>query len=184
MVKLHRLILALFALTSIVLAYGLPKEFLLSRLESANTGAVSLQDFKGKTVLICLAGRKSFDAGHGQLANLVKAFPGRTDFSALLVADLPGVPGFVKSAVIKNVEESHAKTAALIGRAPTFYSLLDWQGLYSSQFGASGETNDSYFLVVVDRYQRLHHRSQQNLNGVSETQLFEQARRALAELLK
>jgi len=166
------------------LAYGLPKEFLQSRLESADTAAICLQDLKGKTVLICLAGRKSFEAGHTQLANLVKAFPGRSELTALMVADLPGVPGFVKSAVIKNIEESHARTSALIGRAPTFYSLLDWEGVYSRQLGASGETNDSYFLIVVDRHQRLTHRSQQNLNGVSEEQLFRETRQCLAELLK
>ncbi len=170
-------------------AFPLPSPLLDFKLSGAEAGTLSLADFKGKTVILVLAGRKSYDSANVQLRNLALAFADDDRVVTMMVADLPGVPGFVKGAVLKGLSEKHAEmNTSLAGggkkTAKHLYTLYDWEGVYSRELGASGETNDTYHLAVIDRNRRVAELVQQKVNGVSETQIFNLAKAAVNKSLK
>ena len=187
--RLGRALLFVLLLSGMLWAFPLPAALLDAKLSGAETGSLGLADFKAKTVVLVLASRKSYDAANVQLRDLGLAFADDDRVAIVMIADLPGVPGFVKGAVLKGLSEKHAEMNASLaaGRkkpAKHLYTLYDWEGVYARELGASGETNDTYHLVVIDRNRRILEQVQQKVNGVTEAQIFNLAKSTVAKSLK
>jgi hypothetical protein len=113
--------------------------------------------------------------------------------SAVVVADLDGVPGLVKGIVRRGVVDKHrtldrqtAESLSLLGRTfPTrdrTLTLLDWDGAFARELGVSGMTEKTYHAYVVDRSGRLVAHITQAKGDGSERGNIGKAMKALATL--
>lgn len=155
------------------LALPLPKTLLTARLASAEKGSTcSLSDSAGKTLVLLLAGRKSYPSAYDQAVLLTKEWGSNEKVAAFLVADLGGVPGFVRGAAEDALLKSHRNANGRLPAGSSIVTMLDWDGTFAKQLDVVGESNDGYLLYVVDRRGQIVLRLAQGVNDITEEQLF------------
>ena len=168
-------------------SYPLGADICDAAFESLDPPSTKLKSLRGKTLVVALTGRNSFESGHAQVRAILQAFPEQADLIGIVVADLPGVPGFVKGTIVENVVENHKKTSQslrkLKSNGPKFFSFLDWKGLLAQEVGANGDTSDTYHLLLIDRGLNNRLQIQQKVNGVTEKMIFEEAKAYLEKTL-
>lgn len=174
-----RLLLALaFPLCASALPF--PKDLVGARLASPEPGATSsLSDARGKAVVVLIAGRKSYPAAYEQAVRLTREWKSNDLAVATVVADLGGVPGFVRGAAEEALVKSHKSANERLPARTKVLTLLDWEGLFARQLDIVGESNEGYLVYVLDRRGQVLLRLAQNVNDITEDQLF---RAVLGEL--
>jgi hypothetical protein len=171
--KLLLTLLLGFSVYSCVWALPLPKSLLTARFASADKGSTcSFSDSAGKTWVVLVAGRKSYPAAYEQAVLLTKEWASNEKVAAFVVADLAGVPGFVRGAAEDALLMSHRNANGRLPAGTRIVSMLDWDGLFAKQLDIVGESNDGYLLYVVDRRGQIVLRLTQGVNDITEEQLF------------
>jgi hypothetical protein len=154
-------------------ALSFPKELFAARLASPEPGTTSsLGDARGKAIVVLVAGRKSYPAAYEQAVRLTREWNSNDQAVAVVVADLGGVPGFVRGAAEEALVKSHKSANERLPAGTRVTTLLDWEGLFARQLDVVGESNDGYLLYVVDRRGQVLLRLAQNVNDITEDQVF------------
>lgn len=170
------------ALGIVVQALPLPKILLSSPFPTPDkTVKRSLSDEPGKTLVIFLAGRKSYSAAYEQAVRLSRAWGNDQQVRAFVVADLAGVPGFVRGMAEESLLRSDAEANRRLPAGARIVTFLDWEGLFAKQLDVVGESNDHYLLYVVDRRGRIVERLTQKINDMTEERVFELTQAAVQE---
>ena len=166
-------LLLAFSLHLGAFALPLPKTLLTARLAGAEKGSTcALSDSAGKTLVLLVAGRKSYPSAYDQAVLLTKEWGSNEKVAAFVVADLGGVPGFVRGAAEDALVKSHRSANGRLPVGSSVVTMLDWEGLFARQLDAVGESNDGYLLYVVDRRGQIVLRLAQGVNDITEEQLF------------
>ena len=165
------LILAL-SLTLGAVALPLPKALTTTPFAGADRAAISLGDYRGKTLVLFVAGRKSYNSAYEQAIRLTREWGNNDNVAAFLVADLGGVPGFVKGVAQEALVKSHREANSRLPAGTCIVTMLDWEGTFAKQLDIVGESNDVYLLYVVDRRGQIVLRITQKVNDLTEEQVF------------
>ena len=161
-------------------ALPLPKTLTTTVFAGADAGSsLNLGDYSGKTLVLLVAGRKSYDSAYEQAVRLTKEWGSNAKLAAFLVADLGGVPGFVKGAAQEALMKSHRAANSRLPAGTRIPTFLDWEGLFAKQLDIVGECNEAYQLYVVDRRGQIILRVTQKVNDLSEEQLFRMTQASL-----
>lgn len=140
----------------------LSTKLLTEKIEYIESGTKSLEDFKGKVMLLSLYGRGSGEAAGKLSADLAPKFAKEKDFVRVSVADLTGAPGFLKGSIRKGVRDGakkgEEKTKSLFENEKLEYKpenssvyLLDWKGIVAKELGVGGKTGRTYQIFVIGK---------------------------------
>lgn len=163
-------------------ALPLPKVLLSERFATPVKGVTrALAQDSGKTLVVFLAGRKSYAAAYQQAERLSKAWGSNEQAKAFVVADLAGVPGFVRGMAEESLVRSDSEVNRQLPPGTRVETLLDWDGLFARQLDDVGESNDVYLVYVVDRRGRIVERLTQKINDMTEERLFQLTQEAVRE---
>ena len=99
--------------------------------------------------------------------------------AVVVVADLLGVPGFVKGAAQESLLKCHTECNAAVSKAlgnhqkpqQRVLTWLDWEGSFARELDVVGECNDVYLVTVLDPSGQVTLRVKQKVNGMTENQL-------------
>ena len=140
----------------------LSAKLLTEKIEYIESGTKTLEDFKGKIVLLSLYGRGSGEAAGKLSADLALTFAKEKDFVRVSVADLAGAPGFLRGSIRKGVRDGakkgEEKTKSLFENEKLTYApenasvyLLDWKGIIAKELGVGGKTERTYQIFVIGK---------------------------------
>ena len=177
------IILGLSMATS-ALALPLPKTATTTRFATPEKGTtLSLGDYSGKTLVLFVGGRKSYESAYEQAARLTKEWGSNDKVQAILVADLGGVPGFVRGAAEEALVKSHRQANGGLPAGTRILTAMDWEGTFARQLDIVGESNDVYLVYVVDRRGQIVLRVTQKVNDLTEEQLFRMTQASVQKTL-
>ena len=173
----------------------LPRPLMERKIESAERGGPrALADMQGRATLLIVIGQHSGDAGDEQQTQLGlnEAAVGVT---RVTVADLRGVPFFVKGGVRNDVrklnqkyndaiENGYKTRGKPLGANSRFVTLLDWSGDVARQMNIGGKTDRTYHAFVLAPSGQVLLHLRQGENGLSEEALRAQVVAALQKAAK
>lgn len=193
--KISSLSLLSLSLIAAVPGFGqtkLPPAALDAKIASADGGPTrSLSEFVGRPFVLFVFGRNSAEAANAQQVQL-GLNEATSSFVRVSVADLKGIPFFIKSTAKKGIKRKHQEANAQIvsglqaRQKPLqgnrkFLTLLDFSSNVPRQLGISGQSQSNYHVFVVAPSGAIILRVKQTTGGASESAIREQIATALSK---